>query len=93
MILGEFKIHIKPPKPSQFCSKKGGQWSARVSIKQSSTARTKQKMISLFFYAGMDENSSGFKLSPIMVNNNVGEKMVGIIGESFFVQNLTTRWQ
>ena len=41
-------------------------------------------MISLFFYAGMDENSSGFKLSPIMVNNNVGEKMVGIIGESFF---------
>ena len=69
---------------NQFCPKKGGQWSARVSIKQSSTARIKQKMVSLFFYAGMDENSSAFKLSPIMVNDPVGEKMVGIIGKSKF---------
>ena len=57
---------------------KGGQWSARISVKTSASSRIKSKSISLFLYAGMDDNSSGFKLSPMMI----GDKMSGIMGKT-----------
>ena len=57
---------------------RGGQWSARISVKHLASSRIKSKSMSLFFYAGMDENSLTFNLAPLMV----GDKMTGIIGKT-----------
>ena len=57
---------------------KGGQWSARISVKPSPSSRNPPKTISLFLYAGMDENPSNFKLAPMML----GDRLTGIMGKT-----------
>ena len=51
-------------------------WTSRIQIE---SKRSKSREISLFLYAGMDENSIGYKLKPIMDEHG---QVSGIIGKT-----------
>ena len=51
-------------------------WTSRIQI---DSKRSKSKEISLFLYAGMDDNSIGYKLKPIMDEHG---QVSGIIGKT-----------
>ena len=51
-------------------------WTSRIQVEQ---GRGKAKEVSLFLYAGMDENAIGYKLKPILSENG---QVVGIVGKT-----------
>ena len=51
-------------------------WTSRIQVEQE---RGKSKEVSLFLYAGMDENAIGYKLKPILSENG---QVVGIVGKT-----------
>merc|ERR1712029_996934 len=51
-------------------------WTSRIQVEQE---RGKSKEVSLFLYAGMDENAIGYKWKPILSENG---QVVGIVGKT-----------
>lgn len=60
---------------TSYIKEEDDKWSARVTVHSNSK---KPRQVTLFFYAGMDENASGYTLRPILSDS----EMTGIIGNT-----------